>query len=138
MEKEEQQYAHTGRGGMGNYYSPKELSQTGHFSDAHRSHILGDGTLPPVDAADKSGGSTGAPPSYNTAQPAAEQTRTVGRGGAGNFFFGVSESEEKAARKRIEEEKRREKLKEDIERGVQDQLAMPPKAKLPGGEPFEV
>jgi len=29
--KEEPKFAHTGRGGMGNYYSPEELSQTGHF-----------------------------------------------------------------------------------------------------------
>lgn len=132
-EREEQQYAHTGRGGMGNFFSPKELSRTGNFSDAHRSHILGDGTQPPAESAEQM---QDAPPSYNAALSNAAPTRTVGRGGAGNYSFGVSESEEKAARKRIEDEKMREKLKEEIEAGVKDQLAMPPKAKLPGGEPL--
>ena len=129
-EKEEQKFAHTGRGGMGNYYSPKELSQTGHFSDAHRSHILGDGTQPPTEA----GQSTG-PPSYSATQASAEQpTRMVGRGGAGNFSFGVSESEERAARKRMADEKKREVLTGEIEQGVKEQLAVPPKAKLSGVE----
>ncbi|KAK4997992.1 hypothetical protein LTR28_013803, partial [Elasticomyces elasticus] len=45
----QQSYAHTGRGGAGNYYSPSDLRATGHFSDAHRSHIVGDdGTLAPA------------------------------------------------------------------------------------------
>ncbi|KAK5125355.1 hypothetical protein LTR85_000464 [Meristemomyces frigidus] len=125
VERQEQQYAHMGRGGVGNWYSPKELKEKGHFSDAHRSHILGDGTLPPADSTD-----SGAPPSYNTAQPSTETTRTYGRGGAGNYSFGVSESEERAARKRMRQEETKEKLKADIERNVQESLAMPEKAKI--------
>ena len=73
---------------------------------------------------------------YNTVRSSVEPTRIVGRGGAGNYSFGVSESEEKAARKRIEDEKKRDKLQEDIETGVKEQLAVPPKAKLSGGEPL--
>lgn len=135
---QEQQYAHTGRGGIGNWYSPKELKEKGHFSDAHRSHILGDGTQAPADSTD-----SGAPPSYNTAAPSVETTRTYGRGGAGNFSFGVSEGEERMARKRMQQEETKEKLKADIEKDVQDSLAMPEKAKisenakLPRGDPGE-
>jgi hypothetical protein len=38
-ERGEAQYAHTGRGGAGNYYSPRELVEHGNFSGAQTSHI---------------------------------------------------------------------------------------------------
>jgi hypothetical protein len=38
-ERSEAQYAHTGRGGAGNYYSPKDLVANGNFSGAQTSHI---------------------------------------------------------------------------------------------------
>ena len=38
-ERIEAQYAHTGRGGAGNYYSPRELVENGNFSGAQTSHI---------------------------------------------------------------------------------------------------
>jgi predicted transcriptional regulator len=38
-ERSEAQYAHTGRGGAGNYYSPKDLAEHGNFSGAQTSHI---------------------------------------------------------------------------------------------------
>jgi hypothetical protein len=38
-ERSEAQYAHTGRGGAGNYYSPKNLAEQGSFSGAQTSHI---------------------------------------------------------------------------------------------------
>ena len=38
-ERTEAQYAHTGRGGAGNYYSPRDLVETGNFSGAQTSHI---------------------------------------------------------------------------------------------------
>lgn len=67
-----------------------------------------------------------------------EQTRTYGRGGAGNFEFGRSENQLEAERKRTQDERSREKLKQAIEKGVQEQLAMPQKAKLAGAEPYEL
>ena len=42
-----QQYAHMGRGGAGNYYSPWELQMRGEFQGAGTSHVLGDGTPQP-------------------------------------------------------------------------------------------
>ncbi|KAK5135475.1 hypothetical protein LTR08_005263 [Meristemomyces frigidus] len=127
--REEQQYAHTGRGGAGNYYSPKDLTKSGNFSDAHRSHILGDGTLPPATSMAADSGS--APPSYNTAQPSGETIRSYGRGGAGNYAFGAGEGD--AARKKAQEEQIKERLQADIERSVEQSLAVPEKAKLPSG-----
>lgn len=38
-ERSEAQYAHTGRGGAGNYYSPRDLVENGNFSGAQTSHI---------------------------------------------------------------------------------------------------
>lgn len=107
---------------MGNYYSPKELSEKGHFGGADTSHILGDGTPAPAPA-----------PSSD-----APVVRTTGRGGMGNFMFGVSDSEQQAARKKVEDEKKAEALKKDIEKGVEDRLATPEKAKLPAQEPFDI
>ncbi|KAK5696035.1 hypothetical protein LTR97_008455 [Elasticomyces elasticus] len=125
---EEQKYAHSGRGGAGNYYSPQDLSQTGVFSDAHRSHVLGDGTQAP---------SGSAPPSYTTTTaPTSGSNRTVGRGGAGNWGFGSSESEERAAREKAEEDERRKQVQAEVEKKVESALAEPPKAKLAGNEPF--
>lgn len=123
----EQPYAHSGRGGAGNYYSPKDLTAKGHFSDAHRSHIVGDGTLAPSESTTNS-----APPSYNSVDgPKAEPTRIFGRGGAGNYMFGVSEGEERAAKKKMEEEEQKQQLTAMIEKGVTSGLAMPEQAKLP-------
>lgn len=137
MAREEQQYAHSGRGGAGNYYSPKELSQKGKFSDVQRSHILGDGTAEPSSAAGESGGQ---PPSYTAARPAGSGTvGKQGRGGAGNISYGVDESDGAIARRilqREEDQRRRKELSEGVEKGVKEALAEPPKAKLPGGQPY--
>lgn len=38
-ERSEAQYAHTGRGGAGNYYSPRDLAESGNFQGAQTSHI---------------------------------------------------------------------------------------------------
>jgi hypothetical protein len=123
-EKSEAQYAHTGRGGAGNYYSPQDLSQTGSFVGAQTSHILGDGTPAPSDN------------SRPAAAPAAAPPPKTGRGGAGNFDFGINEAERKAARQHEDADRRQQQLKQDVEKGVQEKLAFPSKAKLPGGEPY--
>lgn len=107
FDREPAQYASSGRGGMGNLYDPKHLKDT----------------MP-------------APGGEPTNRSGNAPTRTYGRGGAGNYAFGLGENEERAAQKTAEEEQSREKLKQDIERGVMKQLATPPKAKLAGGEPY--
>jgi hypothetical protein len=123
-EKSEAQYAHTGRGGAGNYYSPQDLSQTGNFVGAQTSHILGDGTPAPSDN------------TRPAAAPAVAPPPKTGRGGAGNFDFGINEAERKAARQHEGADRRQQQLKQDVEKGVQENLAFPSKAKLPGGEPY--
>ncbi|CAK4032613.1 Hypothetical predicted protein [Lecanosticta acicola] len=118
--RSEQQYAHSGRGGAGNYYSPKQLSETGQYRDTNIGEV-----------ADLSG-RRGA-----TASEATSTTRTYGRGGVGNYAYDASENQEKALRNKMQEdEEKQQKLKADIEAGVKETLAMPEKAKLPGGHPY--
>ena len=81
-------------------------------------------------------------PSSESVKPAAAPaagpmpTAKTGRGGAGNFEWGTSEADRKAAQQEEEADRKQQKLKEDVEKGVKDNLAFPSKAKLPGGEPF--
>ena len=128
----EQQYAHSGRGGAGNYYSPQTLTETGSFNNATRSHILGDGTQAP--AATANSPDINASSNNTGEQSSSGLSRKVGRGGAGNYAFGVSESEEKAALKRLDEEQRRQQVQADVEKGVEEMLAPPPKARVTGLE----
>ncbi|KAK0272889.1 hypothetical protein LTR35_012559 [Friedmanniomyces endolithicus] len=133
---DERKYAHSGRGGSGNYYSPQELSQTGSFSGAYRSHVLSDGTPAPADTTSTSNTSGTAPSSYIAAQASARSTRTVGRGGAGNYNFGVGGSEERAARERVDEEQRRKMMQVEVEERVKSTLAEPPRVLLTGGKAY--
>jgi len=124
-----QEYAHMGRGGAGNYYSPRELQMKGEFAGAGTSHVLGDGTPVPKGevggaAAEKDVSGGGGGGAYR------------GRGGAGNYSFGgVSEGEERASRRRIEEMERKERgVREEVLRGVEEGLARPEKAFLSAKE----
>lgn len=102
-----QEYAHSGRGGAGNYYSPKDLKDIGHFSNEN-----------PI-----------VPPTGQTQTKTDLPVMKYGRGGAGNVSYGVNE--ERAASKRIEDERtKRERIQAESERQAES-IAMPPKAKLP-------
>ena len=59
-----------------------------------------------------------------------------GRGGAGNYALGVAEEEDRRARGRVGEEEKRELLRGQIEKGVEEGLARPERARLSGGEAF--
>lgn len=106
---EGQTYAHMGRGGMGNYYSPKESNRSGEVKDSRTLKDRG------------------------VVEDSNQAAKTYGRGGAGNYAVSLSINEERAARERQAEERTREKLRQDVENGVQQHLALPPKAKLAGG-----
>ena len=105
-ERQQRQYAYSGRGGIGNVYSTNELKETAPASEVE-----------------------------TTTQGSEETTRTAGRGGAGNYEYAANDNKGKAEREHTEEARSRQKLKQDIERCVEEQLAMPQKAKLPSGEP---
>lgn len=112
--RETQQYAHKGRGGAGNYYSPRDLKSAGSFHDTEVQH-------------------SASVPRDNTAS--IEPVRKYGRGGAGNMTFGVTEDEERAIRRRTEEElQRKQELGAHVEASVQALLPRPPKARLPRGQ----
>jgi hypothetical protein len=102
-----QQYAHSGRGGAGNWFSPQELTETGKFVTA---------TDPSVQA---------------KAQRATEgeivsETRHRGRGGAGNFIW----SQEEEDKRRADEEGKEIELKEMVARDVEAGLERPSRAVL--------
>lgn len=124
-----QPHAYAGRGGAGNHYQSKEISEGKLYEDNERDQGKGDGvnTLGsgPIQVANVSKGSAPGRPG------------TYGRGGAGNYAYDSSESGERAVRMKMnEEEHKRQELKAEVERGVKDTLAMPPKAKLAGAQPY--
>jgi hypothetical protein len=92
-----------GRGGAGNWYSPKDLSQTGKFETSPE-QAPGDGKI-----ADKE---------------VTSESRHRGRGGAGNFIW-IDEDEEKANQQKEEMEI---ELKEIIAKDVEEGLARPDRA----------
>ncbi|KAI8936702.1 hypothetical protein NX059_007094 [Plenodomus lindquistii] len=105
-----QDYAHMGRGGAGNWYQPAELSKEGTFTQP------ADATAIP----------TGAKPQVSTPWHPEGQEMPVarsGRGGAGNFVW---KSEEQARKAREEEERRKEAVRQGVERDVEAGLAKPP------------
>ncbi|KAF2415964.1 hypothetical protein EJ08DRAFT_703765 [Tothia fuscella] len=102
-----QDYAHMGRGGAGNWFSPKELSTTGTF-------------ITPTDP------TTSTKADKSTEAEIVTETRHRGRGGAGNFIWSQEEEER---RKRGEETKEIE-LKDMVARDVEMGLQRPGKAVL--------
>ena len=106
--------SYLGRGGSGNYGSHEDLDHWEKLNKAEGETF----------ASLRKGGKP--------------QSPTYGRGGAGNYASGAPaiESRHKTSHKMTEDEQKREKLKADVEKGVKDQLAMPQKARLPGGEPY--
>lgn len=122
--REEQQFAHYGRGGAGNLYSPKELSNTGVYQDPGLSKRVGDG----VDTIGNE------PMPHGTK----DEVRKVGRGGAGNYAaYDASEGQTRALESRLNADREmKERVKADVEEQVKSTLAEPPKAKLAGAEPY--
>lgn len=92
-----------GRGGAGNWYSPKDLSQTGNF-ETPTEHTAGEAR-----AGDKD---------------AASESRHRGRGGAGNFIW-TAEDEERAKNGK---EAMEIELKEMVAKDVEEGLAKPDRA----------
>ncbi|KAL1600690.1 hypothetical protein SLS60_007078 [Paraconiothyrium brasiliense] len=111
-----QSYAHTGRGGAGNWYQPSQLAKEGTFSTPSDSTALPTTSKPNV--------STPWHPE-NQQMPVAR----AGRGGAGNFVW---KDEEEEKRQKEEREKLGEKVSENVERDVEAVLAKPPGALLGG------
>ncbi|KAJ4361044.1 uncharacterized protein N0V89_001613 [Didymosphaeria variabile] len=111
-----QSYAHTGRGGAGNWYQPERLAKEGTFSTPSDSTAL----------------PTTAKPNVSTPWHPENQQMPVGRagrGGAGNFVWKDEEEEKKT---KEDKEKLGEKVSESVERDVEAVLAKPPGALLGG------
>lgn len=104
-----QEPSYVGRGGSGNY---------GSTDDPSNWEGSNSGSIEPV---------------TKSRRDSQAQSPTYGRGGAGNYAASTSAIQRNLYRRMTEEELKREKLKADIEQGVNEQLAMPQKAKLPAG-----
>jgi hypothetical protein len=105
-----------GRGGAGNWYQPSELEKEGSFNQP------ADSTAAPI----------GPKPQISTPWHPDHQELPVaraGRGGAGNFVW-KDEENERATKE--EEDKKKEQLKEKVERDVELGLAKPGVAVLGG------
>lgn len=103
------QPSYVGRGGAGNYGSSEDPSNWDSLE------------------------STASAPSSRTCGENQAQSPTYGRGGAGNYAAGNPAYQRYLSRRTTEEQQKREKLQADIEQGVNEQLSMPRKAKLPSG-----
>ncbi|KAF2225250.1 hypothetical protein BDZ85DRAFT_194722 [Elsinoe ampelina] len=115
------QYAHSGRGGAGNYYSPQELTKTGQF----------EATAPGAEQPDI--------PTTSTLQSKAQAQATLpayrGRGGAGNYETTAADAKEISRTQAEHAEKEQERIRESIAKDVESGLARPERARLPGNQP---
>lgn len=101
------EYAHSGRGGAGNYYSPARLQQSGTFE-----------TTSGDEPKSSSGNSTPARAPYR------------GRGGAGNYVFApdTDGSAQEAVERGRDQREREDKARGDAARDVEASLAKPGRA----------
>ncbi|QDS73691.1 hypothetical protein FKW77_003033 [Venturia effusa] len=104
-----QDYAHMGRGGSGNWYEPKTLAETGAFSAPEAP----ESTKP-----------------LHASKEIVSDTRRRGRGGAGNFVWDEGGDEKEAAREEVKEIELKEMVARDVEAG----LMRPPRVVKRGGE----
>lgn len=99
-----QQNVYSGRGGAGNFYTVHKES------NMKASYEVDD-------------------PECTKTCPG-QKTRTPGRGGAGNFDFAANASEESNALAKAKDQEMRKEIAQNIKKDVEQQLAMPQKAKL--------
>ncbi|KAH7082234.1 hypothetical protein FB567DRAFT_530835 [Paraphoma chrysanthemicola] len=114
------EYAHMGRGGAGNWFQPKELQKDGTFTQPTDSTAIPTSSTPQVSK-----------PWHPEGQelPVARS----GRGGAGNFVWRSEEEirREKEGRE-LDELKKKESVRESVEKGVEEVLARPGKVVVSG------
>ncbi|KAF2091542.1 hypothetical protein K490DRAFT_31526 [Saccharata proteae CBS 121410] len=120
-----QEYAHMGRGGAGNYYSPASLEQTGTFSAPGPADTS---TAEPVREADPGAAAAAAAAAAAPDMPIAR----TGRGGAGNFHWAEQQPVQGGAERNTEEQVR-ERVESDVEKG----LSRPPNAFLGNGKEMD-
>lgn len=109
--RKQAEYAHTGRGGAGNWYQPREAAQTGTYSS------------------DESTTSSGPASSAASANRASEPMWS-GRGGTGNFKPSEEQDAQRNAQHRQQAEEATKRAEQDVELGV----GRPEKAFLGGKE----
>lgn len=96
------QYVKSGRGGAGNFYDPAEV---------------------PTEVETSTQLAVGKPAEQHTA-------RTAGRGGAGNYESAANSGKQSAAAEEAKETLFRERIAADVEKVINQELAIPQNAKL--------
>ncbi|EON63453.1 hypothetical protein W97_02681 [Coniosporium apollinis CBS 100218] len=142
-----QQYALSGRGGAGNWYSPADLASRGTFvstttATSSNSLVPEPSPLDPstsnFDTHPRTGSVSPNPPPTASAPAAAAFAEVSaghrGRGGAGNYVWDGQREEEEKLKREKEDRDREAEVREKAERDVETGLARPGRAKLePGG-----
>jgi hypothetical protein len=112
------EYLHTGRGGAGNWIQPSTLPLP--VTDPNSTSLSSPPTIPDRNS------------SIPTHKPSAENEKAVyrgGRGGAGNYSWGVDDGAAEEKRRQEEDERiREEKIKQMVKGEVEGGLMAPPKA----------
>lgn len=131
-EPQEQEYAHMGRGGAGNWYSPAELNSTGTYVSNAKPQLT-----PSSNGASKASTLFGDPTLAPASQAALSEQELAaghrGRGGAGNFIWRSGAEEGAKAKAEEERLKKAGKIEEKVIADVEAGLAMPGRAKVAGG-----
>lgn len=110
------QYSYSGRGGAGNLYSPRELATAGIFTDTE---VVGQRTA------------TTQPGKVTIEQGTSPVVRKVGRGGAGNYEYGTAQGQVNATTEAADDQKKGLEIQSTVEQDVNEQLAVPAKARIP-------
>ncbi len=103
---------YTGRGGAGNYFVP--VAKMDHID------VSADASFTSI------------------REGIAGSSKTIGRGGVGNYAAHAAEGEQKEKNAEMRQKDQRQRLQLDIEKGVEEALAMPQRAKLPLSSPKDV
>jgi len=111
------EYAHSGRGGAGNWFSPTTLATAGQFASSNKAI---------TSSSSSSQQPSGSPNTRLALVPAEQPSRQVGRGGAGNFVW-ETEAEQKAKADAIEKAYR---IHDRVLKDVEAQIAKPGRAIL--------
>lgn len=122
-----QDYAYSGRGGAGNLYSPKHLDTTGTFTSSSVTDF--DQISTPMQQIQDTNGRR--PSVVSIQQSSTPPVRRVGRGGAGNYEYGQTQAKSQEVEEQQRAQTKREEIQSAVEQSIDEQLILPPKARMP-------
>ncbi|QIW96047.1 hypothetical protein AMS68_001565 [Peltaster fructicola] len=121
------QYAYSGRAGAGNIYSPKDLAKTGSFAGTEVVPLRED-NVTSTGPMNRAGSDSNADIIVSVQQSATPTIHKVGRGGAGNYEY--TSSQVQGTNDADRERERQREIETSVVQNVEEQLAVPPKARI--------